>query len=266
MSDSPHLKTQMANRIAAAGDRVWTPMDFHGLGSRDAIDKVLQRMAAAGAIRRIDRGLYDSTRINPLTGKPTTADYRHVIDAVARRDQTRMMVDGMTAANDLGLSDAVPGQIVVHTDARLRPIRLGKQIIHFRPTAPSKLFWAGRPAMRVVQALHWLRNSLTHAEDRPRLLKRLAAILADGDQGRAIAADLADGLPALPAWMQDVVRQILADAGDRHAAAADDDHHRDRHVSGRRAGRVAVHNDDRRASGSAHRTARRKSHRPEASA
>jgi hypothetical protein len=225
MNDSsPHLKTQMANRIAAAGDRVWTPMDFHDLGSRDAIDKVLQRMAAAGAIRRIDRGLYDSTRINPLTGKPTTADYRQVIDAVSRRDQTRMMVDGMTAANDLGLSDAVPGQIVVHTDARLRPIQLGKQTIHFRPTAPSKLFWVGRPAMRVVQALHWLRTALAHGEDRPRLMKRLTAILADGDQGRAIATDLAEGLPALPAWMQGVVRELLGDAGDGHRADDDNCH------------------------------------------
>jgi hypothetical protein len=207
----------MANRIAAAGGRVWTPMDFHDLGSRDAIDKALQRMAAASAIRRIDRGLYDRAHANPLTGKPTTADYRQVIDAVSRRDQTRMMVDGMTAASDLGLSDAVPGQIVVHADARLRPIRLGKQTIHFRPTAPSKLFWVGRPAMRVVQALHWLRHSLANPDDRPRLLTRLAAILADGNQGRVIAADLADGLPVLPVWMQDVVRLLLDNIGYRVA-------------------------------------------------
>jgi hypothetical protein len=32
-----------------------------------------------------------------------------------------MLVDGLTAANDLGLSDAVPAKVVVHTDARLRP-------------------------------------------------------------------------------------------------------------------------------------------------
>ncbi len=106
-------------------------------------------------------------------------DYRHVIQAVARRDQTRMLVDGMTAANDLGLSDAVPGQIIVHTDARLRPIKLGKQTIAFRPTAPSKLFWADRPAMRIVQALHWLRDALADADDRRRILRRLKAILAD---------------------------------------------------------------------------------------
>lgn len=46
-----------------------------------------------------------------------------MIQAVARRDQARMLVDGMTAANDLGLSDAVPGKIIVPTGARLRPIK-----------------------------------------------------------------------------------------------------------------------------------------------
>ncbi len=128
-------------------------------------------------IRRLERGLYDRPGRNRLTGQMSVPDYRRVIEAVARRDQTRMLVDGMTAANDLGLSDAVPGRIVVHTDARLRPIKLGKQIIAFRPTAPSKLFWADRPAMRVVQALHWLREALADPDDRRRILGGCAQFL-----------------------------------------------------------------------------------------
>ena len=222
MSDYPaHLKAQIAGRIQAAPDDVWTPVDFLDLGSRDAVDKALQRLALAGQIRRLDRGLYDLPRHNTLTGKLSVPDYRRVIQAVARRDQTRMLVDGMTAANDLGLSDAVPGQIVVHTDARLRPITLGNQVIAFRPTAPSKLYWAGRPAMRVVQSLHWLRNALAHDGDYKRILRGLRMILADKSQGPAISADLAAGLPTLPAWMQDVVRQLL------DAQHGDDDRHHD---------------------------------------
>jgi hypothetical protein len=205
------LKTQVTDRIRAAPEAVWTPVDFLDLGSREAVDKTLQRLTLASRIRRLDRGLYDQPRRNELTGQMSVPDYRRVIQAVARRDQTRMLVDGMTAANDLGLSDAVPGRIVVHTDARLRPIKLGKQIIAFRPTAPSKLFWVGRPAMRVVQAMHWLRDALTDPDDRQRILGRLRAILADMDQGAAIVADLREGLPTLPAWMHDLVRQLLAD-------------------------------------------------------
>lgn len=117
---------------------VWTPTDFLDLGSRDAVNQALSRMTAAD-IRRITRGLYDLPRLNALTGKPTNPDTRRVIDALARRDQARILVDGLTAANDLGLSDAVPAKIAVHTDARLSPIKLGAQTITFKPTAPSRL-------------------------------------------------------------------------------------------------------------------------------
>jgi hypothetical protein len=52
---------------------------------------------------------YDRPRLDPLTHKTAVANYRAVIDAIARRDKARILVDGMTSANDLGLSDAVSG-------------------------------------------------------------------------------------------------------------------------------------------------------------
>jgi Family of unknown function (DUF6088) len=202
------LKSEIQKRMAAeAPFGVWTPTDFLDLGSRDAVDQALSRMASAGDIRRVTRGLYDLPRSNTLTGKSTNPDPRRVIDALARRDQTRMLVDGLTAANDLGLTDAVPAKIAVHTDARLRPIKLGAQIITFKLTAPSRLHWAGRPAMRVVQALQWLRSTIEGDHDR--IARRLAAILADPDHGAAIAADLRDGLTTLPEWMQSFLRPLL---------------------------------------------------------
>ena len=101
--------------------------------------------------------------------------------------------------------------VVVHTDARLTPFDLGALRISFRKTAPSKLYWAGRPAMRVVQALHWLKDSIP--ADGPQLRRRLGRILADPAHGAAIVQDLQDGLGALPAWMQDFLRPLLQDQG-----------------------------------------------------
>jgi hypothetical protein len=123
-----------------------------------------------------------------------------------------MIVDGVTAANDLGLSDAVPARIVVHTDARLKPFDLGNLRIEFRKTAPSKLYWAGRPAMRVVQALHWLKDRL--AADRSSIQKRLTAIFSDPKHGPAIVADLRDGASALPDWMRTFLRDMIAETPD----------------------------------------------------
>lgn len=201
------LKNQISSLITAASPgHVWVPNDFAHLGSRDAVDKTLQRMVQAGDLRRIERGLYDRPTVNSLTKRATVPDYRAVLDALARRDQLRMLVDGMTAANDLGLTDAVPARVTIHTDARRRSITLDNLAIEFRQTAPSRLYWAGRPAMRVVQALHWLKDTL--GTDRERILARLTQVLADRTHGNAISDDLLQGFSTLPAWMQDLVREL----------------------------------------------------------
>ena len=203
------LKDSIIDRMAARSPfGVWVPADFADLGPRDAVDQVLHRLVRAGTIRRITRGLYDKPSLNALTGKSTHPDPRAVIDALARRDSARMIVDGITAANDIGLSDAVPARIIVHTDARLKSLALGNLVIDFKKTAPSKLFWAGRPAMRVVQALHWLRDTLQ--SDTPRVRKRLQSIFADPTHGPAMTADLRDGLSTLPTWMQFFLRDLIA--------------------------------------------------------
>ncbi len=207
------LKAAIGAQIDADSTRVWTPADFLDLGSRDAVDKTLQRLARADQLRRIDRGLYDKPRTSQLTKRPSPPDYRQLIDALARRDQVRMLVDGLTAANDLGLTTAVPARVVLHTDARRRSIKVGNLTIDFKRTAPSKLYWAGHPAMRVVQALHWLKD--TFATDHDRITKRLSSLLADPAHGPALRDDLRSGLKTLPTWMQRVVRELLV---------VDDDH------------------------------------------
>jgi hypothetical protein len=143
------------------------------------------------------------------------------VDAIARRDHLRLLVDGMTAANDLGLTDAVPAHVTLHTDARRRAIELDKLTITFKLTAPSRLYWAGRPAMRVVQALHWLKDTLP--SDKPRIIKKLSKLLNDSAQGKAIRQDLSAGFNTLPAWMQALVRELpgcQADTGAAEAAPA----------------------------------------------
>ncbi len=183
--------------------------DFLDFGHRDAVSKALQRLEAARKLRRIDPGLYDRPRINRLTGKPDAVDYRAVIEAIARRDQARILIDGMTAANDLGLSEAVPGRVLIHSDTRLKPLRLSNLTITFRPTSARKLYWAGRPAMRIVQALHWLRPKLDNPEESKRIRRRIEALLSESKQGAALRKDLEQGLPTLPVWMQNFLRDLL---------------------------------------------------------
>ena len=209
LAQDTNLRSRLLARVAASPDEVWTPGDFADLGGRAAVDKTLQRLAAAGKLRRIDRGLYDWPRKNDLTGRQTVPDYRAVIRAVTRRDQARAVIDGMTAANELGLATAVPARIEVLVDARLKPIRLGNQEIHFKYAAPSRLYWAGRPAMRVVQALHWMQDMLSHESERRRVGDALRGLFGEPRHGQTIRDDLRAGFSALPIWMQEFLRDLL---------------------------------------------------------
>lgn len=205
MSDVSRRISAVVN--ASDPGHVWTPADFAQLGSRDVIDKTLQRMVLRDQLRRIDRGLYDKPAISSLTKRATSPDYRSVIDAIARRDNLRLLVDGMTAANDLGLTTAVPARVTVYTDTRRRSIVVGNLHIEFKLCAPSRLYWAGRPAMRVVQALHWLKDTMSTDSDHVKL--KIANVLHDGDKGASIRDDLRQGFSALPIWMQDFLRDML---------------------------------------------------------
>ncbi len=203
------VRDSILQRLEADAASVWTPVDFADLGARPTIDKTLQRLTNEDILRRIDRGLYDKPGFNPLTGKASVPNPRAVIDAIARRDQLRVIVDGMTAANDLGLTDAVPSKVIAHTERRLKAIELGKMRIEFKPTTTSKLFWAGRPAMRLVQALHWLHDILSRPGEREIIEAKVRRILHAGDDHDALADDLFAGWSALPGWMQDFLRPLM---------------------------------------------------------
>ena len=112
---------------------------------------------------------------------------------------------------DLGLTTAAPAQVTALTDARLRSIQLGAQKIQFKQAAPSRLYWAGHPAMRIVQALYWLKDVLP--TDGPDIKRRLRNHITHPQRGDAILVDLWRGFAAMPTWMQSFVRELFADMG-----------------------------------------------------
>lgn len=64
---TPVLKSLVTQRISQApAATVWTRVDFLDLGSREAVNEALQRLVASDKLRRVERGLYDCPRVNPL--------------------------------------------------------------------------------------------------------------------------------------------------------------------------------------------------------
>ncbi len=67
---------------------------------------------------------YDKPTTSKLTGKMEFPPIASFVDAIARRDKLRMLVDGMTAANDLGLTTAVPACSTIYADTYPRAIEI----------------------------------------------------------------------------------------------------------------------------------------------
>lgn len=194
-------RTILRSMASSPADTVLTARHFASLGSYDAVRKALSRLAAAGRVRRIRRGLYDLPRTHPIVGQ-TAPDIMATVRTLMEGSSSQWQFTGAYAANALGLSDQVPAKIIIQTDGVPRRVPLGKLTLVFRRAAPRNMLGAGRRSGLVIQALRYLKGS----PDMPKHVARLRSDL-DTDTKR----DLAMLSPKLPAWMRPLVEQITRD-------------------------------------------------------
>lgn len=193
------IDSKIVSRIYGRGKGcVVTSGDFMDLGSRQAVDLVLHRLAKKGTLRRLARGLYDYPRTDPDLGllAPTTDA---IVKALKGRDKILLQPSGGYAANLLGLSDQVPMKIVFLTDGPARRVQIGKQVIMLKHTTPRAMATAGRISGLVIQALRHIGQG--HVDDAvvARLQKRLSA-----DEKKQLLQDIRYA----PAWIAAILRRV----------------------------------------------------------
>jgi hypothetical protein len=193
------IDSQLLSRIRSKGPGwVFTPTDFHDLGSRTAIDLALLRHKRAGTIRQLARGIYDLPSRHARLGLLSPS-----VDAIARavagRDASRLQPSGAYAANLLGLSDQVPMRVVFLTDGPSRKVQIGKQEIILKRTTPRNMAASARTSGLVIQALRHLGRR--HVDDS--VVRALQRRLTE-DEKKQLLSDLSYA----PAWIAAIMRQI----------------------------------------------------------
>lgn len=206
---SGSVRSQVLARLRAKGrGTVCVPADFLDLGSRAAVDQALSRLAQAGTLRRLVRGVYDLPKTHPRLGL-LSPSLPQVARAIARSTGCQLQISGAQAANRLGLSTQVPARLVYLTDGPSRTVRVGKRAIEFRHAAPRNLAGAGTTAGVVIQALRQVgRDGLT-----PDVVARVRSLVRDDDR-RSVAKHVSSA----PAWMRPALRTIAGPT--EHASAA----------------------------------------------
>jgi hypothetical protein len=177
-----------------------TAKEFEAIGKPAAIRQALGRLAKAGKLRRIRRGLYERPRFHPIIGQSPSSSMA-VAEAVMNARHAPWQVSGAYAANLLGLSEQVPGQLVIKTTASVPSVNLGKTQIKFQRVAPSSLIGAGSPAGTVIQAVRHLGSGGLEPAAKARLQRNLEA---------KTKRELIKLTPQLPRWMQPIIREISA--------------------------------------------------------
>lgn len=187
------------NRIFSSGrGSVFTPRRFLDLGGRAAVDKALSRLAAAGKIRRLARGLYDYPKRHPKLGILQPPPEK-VARALAQHDAVQLQATGAYAANLLGLSEQVPAKIVFLTNGQSRMVKIGRMEINLRQTTPRNVATAGRLSGLLIQAFRYLGKDHITPERIAHLRRKIPA---------AERAKLIRDLQYAPEWMHSAFRDL----------------------------------------------------------
>lgn len=199
------LADKIIKRVRGHGRGKWvcTPKDFLDLGGRAAVDQALSRLVKNGVLRRISRGLYDLPKISGILKRPAPANIDAAVNALARRNNVKIMPDGIFAANQLGLTNAVPAKALYVTNGVTKTVKIGSRTIHLRHVSQRLTDWAERPAGCVVQALDWLGSNVASDPDTINILRKRVS--------NDLKSDLINGIALLPSWMTSIVHKIAPD-------------------------------------------------------
>jgi Family of unknown function (DUF6088) len=190
-------------RVRGRGKWVFTPKDFLDLGSRAAIDRALSRLVLAGKLRRIGRGLYDFPRQSKILQGAAPASLDATVQAISRRDQIRVMPNGIVFANDLGLTNAVPAKPSYISSGRTKTVLVDNRKVYLQHVSHKVIAWSDRPGGQFVAAVLWLDQAISSDPD---MIDLMRVKLADD-----VKQDLLQDLDLLPGWMASIAKKVCND-------------------------------------------------------
>lgn len=186
------LAAQIRRRIARKPKgQPFASKEFLSLGSRAAVDQTLSRMAKAGEIARVTRGMFVVPQQSKYAGPVPPAPEKVAAAMVAAAGET-IAPHGAEAARRLGLSTQTPMRPVFYTSGPSRRFRLGNLVVAIKHVTPRKLALAGKPEGEALSALWYLgKENVT-----PEIIERVREKLPEPAFQKLSAAR-----HVMPAWM-----------------------------------------------------------------
>lgn len=197
---SQSIEAKIKNRIIEHG-RGWcfTPMHFADIGSDASIRKALSQIQKQNLIRRLAQGLYEYPKEHKILGI-IPPDLNEVAKAIAEKSGVKIQPAGAYAANLVGLSMQVPGQVIFLTENPSKKVNIGNQEIIFRKTTTKNMSSAGTREGLLIQALKNLGKD--HIDKKARI--QISKFLKDSTE-----EEIKKNMKFAPAWMRILIFEIM---------------------------------------------------------
>ena len=173
--------------------------DFLQFGNAKAIAKALERLVDKKELTRVARGMYALLKEHKEFGN-LYPSIDEIAQAVARRDNARIVRTGIWAQYALGLTNQIPLNAVYLTDGSARIIKIEERTIKLKKTAPKNLSTIGPISSLVIQALKTIGKNQLIPQEEEILLNKLAKETPD---------HIEHDIKLAPEWIRVIMRKVL---------------------------------------------------------
>ena len=163
------------------------------------VGSILSELTTEGMLVKIAHGIYAKPRRSKFGVVLPSVD--KVVQAIAARDNAKVLPSGMTALNALGLSTQVPMNYTYLTTGSERTVNLSNRKVVLKRGVPKNFCYGTRLISLLVQALKALKKENV-GESELNVIRQL--VLKETDK-----ETLVKDIDMMPAWMKRIIKPML---------------------------------------------------------
>lgn len=163
------------------------------------VGETLTELTNEGVLVKLAQGIYAKPRMSRFG--VVLPSVEKIVQAIAVRDNAKVLPSGMTALNALGLSTQVPMNYTYLTTGSQRTVKLTNRQVVLKRGVPKNFWYETRLIALLVQALKTFKQENVGQEEL-QIIRSL--IEKEPDKGT-----LAKDVDKMPAWMKRLIKPML---------------------------------------------------------
>ena len=163
------------------------------------VGETLAELTKEGVLVKLAQGIYAKPRMSRFG--VVLPSVEKIVQAIAVRDNAKVLPSGMTALNALGLSTQVPMNYTYLTTGSERTVKLTNRQVVLKRGVPKNFWYETRLIALLVQALKTLKQENVGQEE----LQIIRSLIEKEPDKETLAKDV----DKMPAWMKRLIKPML---------------------------------------------------------